>query len=151
MEIHEDQPMVEPVTPTRTVEAQFISQRDYGAAWQIHPALVSGAAFAWASFRVPWDFTAWTSIIITLRPFNTANHSIELQYNGARNGEPWNTHNVTTTVVHALTANQLYEINSLADAPAFWAALTPGDTVTLRIRETGANSDYVSLVHGRYT
>jgi len=134
VEIHEDQPLPAPaVAPTRELSAQFVVQLNYGAGTWWHPARLDNGGKVWASFRVPHDFNSFVSVEIVLWPGFTVVHNVTTDYYASQGGEAYNNHTQTTVTAPNVVLNTTYIMDALADAPAFWAALTPGDNVMIRM------------------
>ena len=151
VEIHEDQPLPEPTTPTMQLSAQFITQLDYGGAASIHPARIDGGQLGWASFRVPHDWTAPVSVEIVFWPRFTVVNNLTVDYYAGACGEAYNTHTVTTLNAIPLILDIEYCFDALADAPAFWAALNPGDNVKIRVSVNLIRNLWAETVVVRYS
>ena len=149
--IIEDQPLVEPSAgPTREFSFPFILPSDgLGGEYQ-YPADTLNYR-AWGGFRVPWDFTAWTSIEIVLWPIIAGASNLSVRYYAGACGELYNTHALITNPALVMALNQLLCFDALADGAAFWAALTPGDNVMLSVRNVGASQARIPFGIVRYT
>ncbi len=135
---------------TRQFSAQFITQLDYGGGASIHPARIDGGNLGWASFRVPHDWTSPTSVEIVMWPRVAGANNLTVNYYAGACGEVYNTHTVTTVNAIAGVLDTELCFDALADAPAFWAALNPGDNVKIRVSANLVRQLWAETIVVRY-
>lgn len=134
IEIHEDQPLVEPAAPwIRHIRAPVTAWLDSGGIF-IHPPQIGIFAVSSGLFRLPADLTSVDELMLTLYPQATGNYTLRYFLNAGACGELFNTHTLTQNVVHALTANTLACIDLVTLFPVFFAALTAGDNLQIRVQ-----------------
>jgi len=133
VEIHEDQPLVEPSTawPRELwVPATHLSNA-YGG--NQYPANILSGQSASMIVKLPTDFTSIVSAAISLYGGATMNFNLTVRgWAGACTEAPA-THNQTDTRNHALTLNVFSCTDIVTLIPVFFAALTAGDHVYILV------------------
>jgi len=133
MEIHEDQPLVEPAAgPTRKIWVPLIHRFNTYPGVQA-PSDTQNTFIASGTFEVPHDFTAWTRIRLVVFGNITQPYNITIRGDAGTCGELYTTHNQTIVQVVNLVLNRFTCIDLSALMAAFFGALSPGDYVQMQV------------------
>lgn len=144
MEIHEDQPLVEPAAPwirwLWLPAGLWWGNTNTGQ----YPCILSLGHIAYMIQKIPPDFTSLSSLRVAM--YSTVNQvpplSIWVHFGSV--GEDPFLH--SQTIVHnpILVANRHYELDLITTFPALLALLVPGDYLGIRLQNQAvANSVYV--------
>jgi len=147
MEIHEDQPLVEPGTPpTREI---WVTAH-HGTAGGGYPPIFVTPLQARLIFKVPWDYTSMVSMILDLMP--AANHvcNFSLQGRVGACGEGVNTHFQNVAINQALIANVHNCVDLVPLFNTLIPLLGPGDHFLLRVINNIATGSEVWGMAVRY-
>jgi len=151
VEIHEDQPLVEPsVAWIRQFWAPMITQKTYTNS-SFHPAIILNTENANATYLMPTDFTALVSLTIMFFCGNTGNKNIQVSIWFAGCGEAWNTHLGVQAFAVPLVNGIFYCLDLVPIFGALLANLVAGDLLWVELRNQSANAFQVYGVDGRYT
>jgi len=152
MEIHEDQPLVEPSAAwIRQIYVPVIAQADLGGSNNYPPYLGVGNVGCGIR-RLPTDYTAMSQCNTALIPGVNGNVTMGFTLNAGGCDELWTVHTANGNFAYALVANTLTCVDLVALFPAFFAALVAGDWVRIDITKVvGAPAVRVYGLDMRYT
>ena len=132
LEIHEDQPLVEPaVTWVRQIHVPMAKNTALGAQADYPPRIINTEE-AQGILKLPPDFTTMAQCIFTFFPATTGNRTVSYTLWAGKCGESYTAHTATAAFVHAATQNIVFCFDLLASFPAFFAALEAGDYLRVR-------------------
>ena len=147
VEIHEDQPLVEPgAAPTRQFWVTAHERTGVGG----YPPMLGLGQQAYLVFKVPHDYTAMTSMILDLMP--AANHvcNLTLQGRAGACGEGINTHWENAAINQAIVANTHNCFDLVPLFAALIPLLNPGDHLLIRVINNIATGSEVWGMAVRY-
>ena len=151
VEIHEDQPLVEAGAPwIKRFWAPAIAEQSYPAP-EIHPALELFGYVAWASYKIPPDFTTLDNLYVVMWPEWTGAYNISFWPHFGQCGELWNVHNQWQILPVAMTLNKFTCYDLVPQFPVLLANLAAGDHLLLRVLNQTAQRLHVYGMDGRYS
>ena len=138
VEIHEDQPLVEPgVAWIRQVHIPMITQFDYGGTHQYPPQLAFGQVANGVRI-LPLDLTSVDQCILAFYPQDTGNYTLNYILYAGSCGELWNVHTDNANVGYPVVDDVIECVDLVAQFPAFFAALVAGDYLRVRVNNQTA-------------
>ena len=151
VEIHEDQPLVEPGAAwIRELWLPAIHRMDgYGGAQ--YPASIGSTESVSMIRKLPTDFTSVTTATLVIYGWATQNYNLTITGRAGDCGENFALHTQNDTRNHALTANTFSCIDLVPILAAWFAALNAGDHIYINVLN---NTVGIVTVYGldlRYT
>ncbi|GAH35742.1 unnamed protein product [marine sediment metagenome] len=151
VELHEDQPLVEPTAAwPRQLWIPMISQ-PYAVGQSINPAELQLGERAWGTRQIPTDFTALSRLDMVMYPSFTQNYTMSTRISFGQCGELLNAHTAVFAPAIPMVLNTFLCYDLLALFAVLLANLVPGDNV--RVHTTNGTGAVV-FVYGldmRYT